>query len=70
MLGNDREAREPALIEKLSGFSCSKNLDTERFLEKYDRIYEEESFGRAVFLNEKHFSLMHYSMLLRPKKEE
>ena len=33
-LGNDEEAGEPALIELLSGFSCPKNPDVERFLKK------------------------------------
>lgn len=33
-LGNDHEAGEPALIELLSGFSCPKNPDVERFLKK------------------------------------
>ena len=33
-LGNDEEAGEPALAELLSGFSCSKNPDLERFLKK------------------------------------
>ena len=33
-LGNDEEAGEPALIELLSGFSCPKNQDVERFLKK------------------------------------
>ena len=31
-LGNDEEAGEPALVELLSGFSCPKNPDVERFL--------------------------------------
>ena len=30
-LGSDEEAGEPALVELLSGFSCPKNLDVERF---------------------------------------
>ena len=33
-LGNDAEAGEPALNELLSGFSCPKNPDVERFLKK------------------------------------
>ena len=33
-LGNDVEAGEPALNELLSGFSCPKNPDVERFLKK------------------------------------
>ena len=33
-LGDDPEAGEPALIRLLSGFSCPKNLDVERFLKK------------------------------------
>lgn len=33
-LGNDEEAGEPALAELLSGFSCPKNPDVERFLKK------------------------------------
>ena len=33
-LGNDEEAGEPALHELLSGFSCPKNPDVERFLKK------------------------------------
>ena len=33
-LGNDEEAGEPALVELLSGFSCPKNPDVERFLKK------------------------------------
>ena len=31
-LGNDPEAGEPALVKLLSGFSCPKNHDVERFL--------------------------------------
>ena len=33
-LENDEEAGEPALAELLSGFSCPKNPDVERFLKK------------------------------------
>ena len=33
-LGNDEEAGEPALMELLSGFSCSLNPDVERFLKR------------------------------------
>ena len=33
-LRNDEEAGEPALVELLSGFSCPKNPDVERFLKK------------------------------------
>ena len=33
-LGNDKEAGEPALVELLSGFSCPKNPDVERFLKE------------------------------------
>ena len=33
-LGDDPEAGEPALVKLLSGFSCSKNPDVERFLKK------------------------------------
>ena len=33
-LGNDEEAGEPALVELLSGFSCPRNPDVERFLKK------------------------------------
>ena len=33
-LGDDPEAGEPALVKLLSGFSCPKNLDVERFLKK------------------------------------
>ncbi len=34
ILGNDSKAGEPALIELLSGFSCPKNPDVERFLKQ------------------------------------
>ena len=34
VLGNDEEAGEPALVELLSGFSCPKNPDVERFLKE------------------------------------
>ncbi len=33
-LGDDDEAGEPALVKLLSGFSCPKNPDVERFLKK------------------------------------
>ena len=33
-LGNDMEAGEPALVELISGFSCPKNPDVERFLKQ------------------------------------
>ncbi len=33
-LGDDQEAGEPALVKLLSGFSCPKNPDLERFLKK------------------------------------
>ena len=33
-LGNDEEAGEPALAMLLSGFSCPKNPDVERFLKE------------------------------------
>ena len=52
-LGNDEEAGEPALLELLSGFSCPKNPDVERFLKKSAIEFKEEpiryiscSFGR------------------------
>ena len=42
-LGNDREAGESALVELLSGFSCLKNPDVERFLKKKcDRVHKKE----------------------------
>ena len=34
VLGDDPEAGEPALVKLLSGFSCPKNPDVERFLKK------------------------------------
>jgi len=54
-LGNDEEAGEPALVELLSGFSCPKNPDVERFLKKKrHRVHKKEpvcyiscSFGRG-----------------------
>ena len=33
-LGNDNKAGEPMLARVLSGFSCPKNPDVERFLKK------------------------------------
>ena len=33
-LGDDQEAGEPAFVKLLSGFSCPKNPDLERFLKK------------------------------------
>lgn len=33
-MGDDLEAGEPALVKPLSGFSCPKNPDVERFLKK------------------------------------
>ncbi len=42
-LGDDPEAGEPALAKLLSGFSCSKNPDVERFLKKKcHRVYKKE----------------------------
>ena len=36
-LGDDQEAGEPALVKLLSGFSCPKKPDLERFLKKVQK---------------------------------
>ena len=42
-LGDDQEAGEPALVKLLSGFSCPKNPDLERFLKKKcNRVHKKE----------------------------
>ena len=36
---------ESRLLQVLSGFSCLRNPDVERFLKKFSRVYEKKSVG-------------------------
>ena len=67
-LGNDREAGEPALIEMLSGFSCPKNLDVERFLKKsaIEFTKKNQSVTYLVFSKDNGELLGYFTIALKP----
>ena len=67
-LGNDCEAGEPALVEMLSGFSCSKNLDVERFLKKsaIEFTKKNQSVTYLVFSKDNGELLGYFTIALKP----
>ena len=67
-LGNDEEAGEPALIELLSGFSCPKNPDVERFLKKsaIDFTKKNQSVTYLVVSVEDVRLLGYFTLALKP----
>ena len=67
-LGNDDEAGEPALIRLLSGFSCPKNPDLERFLKKsaIEFTKKNQSVTYLVFSKDSGEMLGYFSLTLKP----
>ena len=68
VLGNDDEAGEPALIRLLSGFSCPKNPDLERFLKKsaIEFTKKNQSVTYLVFSKDSGEMLGYFSLALKP----
>lgn len=67
-LGNDEEAGEPALVELLSGFSCPKNPDVERFLKKsaIEFTKKNQSVTYLVVSSEDVRLLGYFTLALKP----
>jgi hypothetical protein len=67
-LGSDEEAGEPALVELLSGFSCPKNPDVERFLKKsaIEFTKKNQSVTYLVFSAEDVKLLGYFSLAIKP----
>ena len=67
-LGSDEEAGEPALVELLSGFSCPKNLDVERFLKKSSIEFtkKNQSVTYLVFSGTAGKLLGYFTLALKP----
>ncbi len=67
-LGNDCEAGEPALVRLLSGFSCPKNPDVERFLKKSSIEFtkKNQSVTYLVFSKESGEMLGYFALALKP----
>ena len=67
-LGNDYEAGEPALVRLLSGFSCPKNPDVERFLKKSSIEFtkKNQSVTYLVFSKESGELLGYFTLALKP----
>ena len=67
-LGTDDEAGEPALIRMLSGFSCPKNPDVERFLKKsaIEFTKKNQSVTYLVFSTEDGELLGYFTIALKP----
>lgn len=67
-LGNDKEAGEPALVDLLSGFSCSKNPDVERFLKKsaIEFTKKNQSVTYLVISTEDLRLLGYFTLALKP----
>ena len=67
-LGNDDEAGEPALIRLLSGFSCPKNPDVERFLKNsaIEFTKKNQSVTYLVFSKDNGEMLGYFSLALKP----
>lgn len=68
MLGDDPEAGEPALIKLLSGFSCPKNPDVERFLKKsaIEFTKKNQSVTYLVFSKQNGGMLGYFTLALKP----
>ena len=67
-LGDDHEAGEPALIKLLSGFSCPKNPDVERFLKKsaIEFTKKNQSVTYLVFSKDNGEMLGYFTLALKP----
>lgn len=67
-LGNDNEAGEPMLDRVLSGFSCPKNPDVERFLKKsaVEFAKKNQSVTYLVFSVESKELLGYFTLALKP----
>lgn len=67
-LGNDEEAGEPMLNKVLSGFSCPKNPDVERFLKKsaIEFAKKNQSVTYLVFSVEQKELLGYFTLALKP----
>ena len=67
-LGTDDEAGEPALIRMLSGFSCPKNPDVERFLKNsaIEFTKKNQSVTYLVFSTEDGELLGYFTIALKP----
>ena len=67
-LGNDEEAGEPALVELLSGFSCPKNPDVERFLKNsaIEFTKKNQSVTYLVVSSEDIRLLGYFTLALKP----
>jgi hypothetical protein len=67
-LGSDAEAGEPALVELLSGFSCPKNPDVERFLKKsaIEFTKKNQSVTYLVFSAEDVKLLGYFTLAIKP----
>ncbi|MBR1744058.1 MAG: GNAT family acetyltransferase [Lachnospiraceae bacterium] len=67
-LGNDEEAGEPMLDRVLSGFSCPKNPDVERFLKKsaIEFAKKNQSVTYLVFSVERKELLGYFTLALKP----
>ena len=67
-LGNDNEAGEPMLDRVLSGFSCPKNPDVERFLKKsaIEFAKKNQSVTYLVFSVESKELLGYFTLAIKP----
>ena len=67
-LGDDQEAGEPALVKLLSGFSCPKNRDLERFLKKsaIEFTKKNQSVTYLVFSKDNGEMLGYFTLALKP----
>ncbi len=67
-LGDDYEAGEPALVKLLSGFSCPKNPDVERFLKKsaIEFTKKNQSVTYLVFSKDNGEMLGYFTLALKP----
>ena len=67
-LGNDKKAGEPMLARVLSGFSCPKNPDVERFLKKsaVEFTKKSQSVTYLVFSVESKELLGYFPLALKP----
>ena len=67
-LGDDQEAGEPALVKLLSGFSCLKNPDVERFLKKsaIEFTKKNQSVTYLVFSKDNGEMLGYFTLALKP----
>ncbi len=67
-LEDDGEAGEPALVKLLSGFSCPKNPDVERFLKKsaVEFTKKNQSVTYLVFSKDNGEMLGYFTLALKP----